>query len=249
MSEPQKRFVKQPAGVLLCEMPGLVEALAAAEHRQFITRENSLLGLTYDLCGERVRTMTIADYVVLERTQSPFIRRIEPSRYDVAMFLWVMSPQFKLWSDGIGWRGLFPSLEPLAAFFHGLKIKWKFLRDCPKSSEQVVLKAFEYIDEMFYDAPPSVSGGGESCLSYLTGWFDALQSEYHFPSEAIWKMGLPELFQRLNAIRQRHNPNMPTFNKKTDELKMWVVNGLREKRFTLDELRDGKVAFPKPSNN
>jgi hypothetical protein len=97
---------------------------------------------------------------------------------------------------------------------------------------------------MFLDSPPSVANGSESCLSYLTGWFDSLQSEYRFTKDEVWTTGLPELFQRLNAIRQRRNPGVPAFNRKTDSVKAFVIRGLRNKEFTLDDLKAGKVVIP-----
>lgn len=119
----------------------------------------------------------------------------------------------------------------------------------PESTEPVAVKCFEYIDTMFYDSPPALAGGHESCLSYLTGWFDAIQSEYNFSSEIVWSMGLPELFQRLNAIRQRNNPQVPQFNKGTDEVKLFILRGLRSKEFSMDDLKSGRVKIPKLSNN
>lgn len=211
-----------------------------AKQKQFRTREDSLLGLTYDLCGMKVRTMTIRDYVLLDRMESPFIHRIEPNEKDLALFLWLLSPQFKKWCN----RKWFSFLQPVAAFLHGRKVKRKFCRNIPESSEPIVLKCFEYIETMFFDSPPSLRGGGESCTSYLTGWFDSLQSEYKYTDVEIWSKGLPELFQRLNAIRQRNNPNVPSFNKQTDNVKAFVLLGLRRKEFTMEDLAQGRVKFP-----
>ncbi len=230
---------KPAPGVSLFDIPGVREALASAKQKQFVTRENSLLNLTYDICGFRIRTMTVQDYVILDRMTSPFLSRAEPTLDDLAMFLWVMSVGFPSRSQGAkAW------LQPIAAFLHGRKVRARFGKGMPETSEPAVVACFGYIETMFYDAPPSMSSGGESCLSYLTGWFDAIQSEYKFPSEAVWAMGLPELFQRLNAIRQRNNPSVPTFNKGTDSVKLFILRGLRSKAFTLQDLSAGKVQIP-----
>ncbi len=214
--------------------------MARAKHKQFITRENSLLGLTYDLCGMTVRTMTIQDYVLLDRHACPFIHRVEPTAKDLALFLWILSPQFERWCN----RRWFAFLQPVAAFLHGWKVRRRFCKNIPESSEPIVLKCFEYIETMFFDSPPALRGGGESCTSYLTGWFDSLQSEYKYTDEQVWSKGLPELFQRLNAIRQRLNPSVPNFNKNTDDVKAFVLRGLRSKEFTMDDLAEGRVKFP-----
>lgn len=230
-------------------IPGLNESLAIARHKQFITRENSLLNLPYDICGIKVRTMTILDYILLERSHSPFISRQEPTLEEIAFFLWALSPEFISYTGRTGWRGWLYFLEPVEAFFHGRKVKRMFGLNMPASSEPAVVKSFEYIDTMFYDSPPALASGQESCLGYLTGWFDAMQSEYHFSSEQVWSMGLPELFQRLNAIRQRNNPNVPQFNKDTDDVKLFILRGLRSKEFTIDDLSSGKVRLPNSANN
>jgi hypothetical protein len=243
MNEKQKRFPprqKRPPGILFSDVPGLMAALNQAREEQFLTRENSLLGLTYDLCGMTLRTMTVRDYVLLERFKSPFTNRLCPTDKDLALFLWVLSPQFQKWCD----RKFFGWLQPVAAFLHGWKVKRRYCRNMPESSEPIAVKCFEYIDTMFFDAPPAMRGGGVSCLSYLTGWFDALQSEYTMSNDDVWNMGLPELFQRLNAIRQRKNPEVPSFNKGTDNVQLWLITGLREKQFTEAELRAGKVKIP-----
>lgn len=229
---------------MLCEFPAVVEALQRARVRELRTRENSLLDLPYDICGMKIRTMTVLDYVLLDRNACPFIRRLEPSLDDLAFFIWALSPQFLKWTERTGWRRWLPFLERLDAFFHGRKVKRLFGKNMPASSEPAVVAAFEYIGVMFYDSPPALVGGGQSCLSYLTGWFDEVQSQYHFPSDLVWKMGLPELFQRLKAIRQRTNPGVPQFNKDTDEVNLFILRGLRAKEFTLDDLAAGKVKLP-----
>lgn len=225
---------------MLSDIPGIMAAMATAQAEQFRTRENSLLGLTYDVCGMTLRTMTVRDYVLLERFKSPFTNRLCPTDKDLALFLWVLSPQFPRWCN----RKLFAFLQPAAAFLHGRKVLRKYCRNMPESSEPIAVKCFEYIETMFFDAPPAMRGGGVSCLSYLTGWFDSLQSEYHCSNEDVWNMGLPELFQRLNAIRQRKHPEVPTFNKSTDNIQLWLIRGLREKQFTEADLRAGKVKIP-----
>ena len=234
----------QLRSLALFEIKGMAEALSSARQHQLITRENSLLNLTYDLCGVTVRTMTIRDYVLLERIGCPFLSRLEPDMESIAMFLWVLSEQFQKWADAAGWRGLVPTFQPVAAFVHARKIRRKFGKSIPETSEAVVVKAFEYIDTMFFDSPPALGNGQESCLSYLTGWFDAIQSEYKFSSEQVWSMGLPELFQRLNAIHLRKSSHVPQFNKGTDSIKLFILRGLRTKEFTLEDLAQGRVKIP-----
>jgi hypothetical protein len=154
---------------------------------------------------------------------------------DLAFFLWFMSPKFKKYED----RNL---IRPLVAFLHSSKVGKKFGGNIPETSEPAVVRCFEYIDTMFFDSPPTaVQKGRESCICFLTNWFDIIQSEYHFSHEVMWNMGLPELFQRLAAIRLRNNPELAAANKNTDDIKAFIVRGLRNGQFTEDDLRSGKV--------
>jgi hypothetical protein len=236
--------IERKESISLNSIPGLPEAMESARKSQFKTRETALLGLSDNLCGFKVRTMKVIDYVLLERGNSPFLNRTEPTMADLSFFLWELSPQYGLWRCGSGWRGLVSPLQPVAAFFYARKANRAFGKNIPDSSEQVVLECFKYVNSMFFDAPASVSGCSESCTCYLTGWFDILQSEYGMTTDEIWEMGLPELFQRLKAITYRKNPTMPQFNKTTDGVRDFVVRGLREKKFTFEDLKNGKVEIP-----
>jgi hypothetical protein len=225
----------------LKDIPGLPEALSKARRKQADIRESAMLNLSHNICGFTVRAMTVKDYVLLDKVGSPFISRVEPTMEDLGLFLWILSPQFLKLSNRSGWIGL---LQPVAAFLYARKVNKAFGHNIPESSESAVVHCFGYIDKMFFDSPACIAKGGESCLSYLTSWFDSIQSEYHIPTEEVWGMTLPELFQRLAAIRQRHNPQSPTFNKETDAVKLWILRGLRSKEFSLDDLKGGRVIIP-----
>lgn len=214
----------------LDQIPGLQEVMVEARNKQFKTRENGWLGLSHDVCGFKIRTMTVLDYVLLERSGSPFIHRAEPTMSELALFLWILSEKFDSGKS-----------QKIAAFIHGMKVRRKLGKNIPESSEPAVKKCFEYISEMFFDAPASIGSGSESCLTYLAGWFDTLQSEYNCPEESIWRMGIPRLFQSLKAISHRRNPSQPSFNQKTDSVKLFILRGLAEKRFTIEDLKSGKV--------
>ena len=225
----------------LIDIPGLTSVLAQARRKQSLARESAMLNMSHDICGLTVRAMTVRDYVLLDKIGCPFISRVEPTMEDLGLFLWILSPQFSRWVKRSGWSGL---LQPVAAFFYARKVNKAFGCNIPETSEPAVIACFGYIDKMFMDSPACIAGGSESCLSYLTTWFDAIQSEYHIPTSEVWEMSMPELFQRLAAIRQRHNPQTPTFNKETDAVKLWILRGLRSKEFSLEDLKGGRVALP-----
>lgn len=226
-------------------MPGMTEAIAQARTMQNRQRESAMLNLNHDLCGITVRTMTIQDYVSLDRFECPFFYRVEPSVDDLCFFLWVLSPQYAAWSNLVGWRKYFSWLQGIQCRLFGWKVRRKFCRKIPEDSERIVLKCFEYIETMFTDAPPALKAGGESCLAYLTGWFDQIQREYSMPTAEVWQMSLPELFQRLAAIRQREHPEIPVFNRLEDKVKIFVLRGLRAGAFTLEDLAANRVEFPR----
>ncbi len=189
------------------------------------------------------------DYLILERGASPFLYRREPTMGDLAFFLWVLSPSFGKWCSEIGWRKkwLLP-VQNFQAYLYGRKVRKILGFNIPASSEAAVIGCFEYVDKMFIDAPPAITKGGESCLCYLTAWFDAMRSEYHCSKEEVWKTTLPQLFQNLKAINQRRNPSAPSFNKHTDQLKYFILRGLRSKAFTMDDLKEGRINFDHVNN-
>lgn len=229
----------------LNEIPGYTAALQEARHNLATAREAAWLDLPMTIGGFAVRPMTVADFVLLDQRRSPFLFRTAPTLDDLKIFLWVLSPAFGRWLFGGSVRRQLPTLQHLQAFLHGQRVHRALGRAVPESSEPAVIEAFRYIEQMFLDAPAQAKGGGESCACYLGGWFDALQSEHHLRSEEIWRMPLPQMFQRLKAITRRHSPNVPEFNAYVDRLNGYVLTGLRENRFTVEDLMAGKVELPK----
>lgn len=113
----------------------------------------------------------------------------------------------------------------------------------PGSSEPVVKSCFEYVEEMFLDAPPTAAGKGrESGVHYVTYWNDLLRSEYHCTKEEIWQTTLPQMFSLIKSINARNNPNVPTFNKKTDDVNLRILRALRG-GMTMEDLKAGKLKF------
>lgn len=232
MSEP----TKTAPGLPLKDIPGFAAAVQNEATKQFRSRENAWLDLTHDICGMRIRVMTIRDYVLLDRIESPFLFRIAPTVQDLTMFLWILSPQFQSIQR---WPGI---VQHIAAFLHAKTVKRKFGRNVPESSDEACKAAFKYVDEMFADAPPYVDRNhGESSLCYLTHWYDIVMSEYTITEKEFWSLQIPKLFQLIAAIARRNNPHMPQFNKGPDAIKARLLRGLREKQFSLDDLKAGRV--------
>lgn len=221
-------------GISFQQIHGLREAIDKATAEQESKRERAWKNLTYDFFGFRVRTMTVLDYTLLDHFRSPFLYRTIPQLCDLDFFLWRLSPECQKWdARKLDW------FSRISAFFFSRKIKRIFNQE---RFEQVIKLAFDYVDDMFLDAPPSGSKHGIS-QCYLASWFDLLQSEHHMTDEQIWLMPLPQLFQRIRAIQIRKGINVPKPNRMEEEVTHWIASGIASGRFTYDDLRSGRVKF------
>lgn len=225
------------ACLLLNDIPGFREALSASRSDEYRTREDAWTDPVGNVCGFKIRPIRVRDYVLLVKLRSPFISRREPTKHDLGLFLWMLSPGYDKWL--FGWRR-FTGLRGLAARWHGLRVHWRFCRDMPASSEPAVVECFKFVEKMFLDSPPSVASGRESGLHFITGWMDRIRAEYHASEEEVWLMSLPKLFSLLKAINQRTNPEMPNFDQKSDRVKIAILRALRQ-GLTLDDLKAGKL--------
>jgi len=248
----------------LRDIPGLSELLEQGREVETETREDAWLGITRVIAGKRVRVMTVQDYTALLQFASPLLQRRLPTPDELAFFLWVLSPEIELWNEQRGWRkwGCFARLERWQSRRHGRAVRsvlqlkeleeqeaqWRSKSKLPFTLPDeapftiAVNQAFKYVNELFLDRPPGLKKEhGRSGLCYLTSWFDILQSEYHMPEEAIWRMKIPVLFARLKAIQARHNAKVPDFHADCDKILQRLMQGLREAKYTEDDLRAGRV--------
>jgi len=258
----------------LNKIPGYHDALHRAQREEFKTRECNWFGLVGSIAGCKVRVMTVRDYVALMHSQSPFIVKTEPTFEHLGEFLWYLSPEIERWHNRIGWRkswivgcrwSLFSierwqirmfskrlrrrlgitKLENAARAFQRANPGQTFPLPDDCAFVKAMVAAFEYVERMFIDRPAGIAkNGADSGLLYLTSWFDAIQSEYKKTDEEVWRMPLPQLFARLKAMHQRHNPSEPDFNARQDALKAQIIrSGLN-----LEELLKGKLSLDsKPS--
>ena len=230
-------------GMALNRIPGYLEAIAKAKAKQNRARENAWKNLPVEIFGFKVRIMTVQDYVILDHFGSPFINRQEPQLCDIAWLFWVLSPNCSIWNNGHGWRKPWLSFfRTLETFLYTRRVERK-LRRHPDKFESVVKEIFDYVENVFMDSPPAVQKQNSSGISYLTHWFDLLQGENHLTMDEIWRMSLPQLFQRTLSIYQRKGIKVPVFNVVEDKVKQWVQQGIAQRRFTFDDLAEGKVKF------
>lgn len=248
----------------LKDIPGLSEMLAETREIETATREEAWIGMTRRIAGERIRVMTVRDYTALLQFESPMVQRALPTPAEFAFFLWVLSPEMERWHNQSGWRRwqCFARLQQWQSKRHGRRVRAALQLDELKRQESdwhqksklpftlpddapfaiAIKEAFAYIDEMFQDKPAGLKKEtGKSGLCYLTSWFDLLQSEYHLPTYEIWAMRIPVLFGRLKAIQMRHNHKAPEFNVDRDKILQNIMAGLNQKKYTMQDLRGGRV--------
>ena len=266
MPEPQPiQRTPPPAGITLREIAGLADILESAQEIETATREDAWLGITQVIGGARLRIMTVRDYTALLQFQNPLLSRTLPAPAELSFFLWVLSPEMEHWYEPQGWRKLpfmgrvqqwqsrrhgrrvrealqLASLERSETDWHAKAPAVPFVAPDDHPFTLATRAAFKYVDALFLDRPASLKRDtGKSGLCYLTSWFDLLQSEYHLPTEEIWRMKIPVLFSRIKAIQMRRNRNLPEFNVDRDKIMQNIMQGLRLKKYTEDDLRAGRV--------
>lgn len=239
------------------EIKGLPELLTRAKQAETVNREDAWLASTYVVAGQRIRTMTVDDFVALLQFQSPLLSRRLPNPDELIFFLWILSPENLRFRDSrwlapfAAWRARRFS-KHLAAILD-LKAVDRCQREAAVKGERYELPedsplakaiegAFKYVDLVFMDRPPGLKQNGlDAGLCYLTSWFDAMQSEYPLPTAEVWKMALPVLFARLKAIQFRKIERLPQFNANRDKIMADIAHGLNSKLYTEDDLKEGRV--------
>lgn len=254
----------------LSQIPGWTQAVNRARDDEFRSREDGWVSVTHQIGGIRVRTMTVRDYLGLLRLHCPLLVRVEPTAEELAVFLWLLSPEINRWHDAVGWRKawlvgcrwpLF-SVERWQAWLGGRKIRRKlgvakiereaaawaktnrgqpYIIPTDSPLHQAMVGAFRYVDEMFLDRPPGLAKEGVGAgVHYLASWFDAIQHEHGLGTEEIWRMPIPQLFGRLKAIAARNSPHDTSFNARQDALVSKLQAALQSDSTTVDEVLSGR---------
>lgn len=239
------------------EIKGLPKLLAQAKQAETVNREDAWLSTTYVVAGERIRTMAVEDFTILLQFNSPILSRRLPTPGELVFFIWSLTPEclrlrekrvpefWRRWRTNRFGRGVRKRMD--IAGFEAAKLEAEANGEAYTLPDNhpfagAIQQAFKYIDLVFMDKPPGLSRNGvDSGLCYLTAWFDAMQSEYHLPTEEIWKMELPVLFARMKAMQYRKLKQVPGFNAQQDKVLRKIMDGLRDKQFTEDDLREGRV--------
>lgn len=105
------------------------------------------------------------------------------------------------------------------------------------------MRCFEYVDAMLADFPAG-NGKGESCVSFVAYWCHEMRkAPYHCTKAEVLAMPLPELFQCLRLLKQDRNPGAPESNRQTDEAINKILIGLKEGKFSADDVKEGRIKF------
>lgn len=216
-------------------IPAVREAIKRQTENQTTSREKAFLGRSHMILSIRIRTMSVMDFSILSHLRSPFLTRTNPSLVDLSMFLWVLTAAHRWWRTS----GRF--LPGWCEAIHA----WLFAKRCRRlAPEQAALACFDYVDEMFADIPASANtsspGASVSCVA---GWCGMMRSIMHCESEAeVLDMPLPKLFQYLRTAKQLNNPGALEGNRKVDGISNRIVRDLRDKIYTIEDLREGRVS-------
>jgi len=190
------------------DIPGYREAIAE-EARE---RERNFIGFSHDICGVKVRSMTVLDFIVLDSMESAFIKRTIPTLGDLTKFLWYLSIDFDSLPAGLR--------RSWAAFRFGRRVRRLDVVDA-------AVRGFAYVDAMFADMPGG-KDGGEPFASWLAVWTDLIRSEYKCSRDDVLSMTLPEFFQSVRCIHKRANPKTAFANRKADAICDGFMRGLND---------------------
>jgi hypothetical protein len=218
--------------VNLDSIPAVRAAKAERRERQASSRERAFLGRTHDVCGIKIRAMSVGDFAILAHIKNPLLQRANPNIIQLTMFLWVLSPAHLWWRENVWAPGWMQAVHA-----------WLYAKRCRGiDPEEALLKCVAFVDEMFSDRLSTAGRTEDASVSCEAAWCHAMRSAYGNCSEReVLRMPLPKLFQYLRAIRREKNPEAKDCNRLTDEVANVIMRDLKEKKYTLEELRDGKA--------
>lgn len=164
--------------------------LRVAVKRENDVRDASFLDLTTNICGVEIRQMTPRDLIILDGIGNPLVSGRIPTVEQLAQFLWLLSPKFKLNSKWAQWR--------FGASIRNLNYI------------EAVQACHKYLNETFQDSPAS---SGRHTMPYAS-WCAHLIVDLGSPADAqkILNTPLRQLFQFRNVIRRRNDPDCPMHN-------------------------------------
>lgn len=185
-------------------------------------RDSAFLDINEDISGIPVKPLTIDHLIILDAVKSPFTvygKEVTPEQ--IAIFLWIVSPQFRVFSDDPKQCRIDQAVH--RAYIKSLR-KVKF--------DEVFAGIMAYLDAAFFDRP---KGGSISKASYCS-WIASIVSIVHektgWPPEKVRSIPLKQVWQFVRAATTgtQFNPS--------DRIRSeW-----------LEKLNRGEITLAQPSN-
>lgn len=211
---------------LLDQIPGYREAI----ENETRAREEAFIDSPEFICGIEVLPLTLQRYALLNGIGSPFLCAVrEPDATDMALFLWVLSPQY---DRAMRLRG---ALEMLSARLGALAFWWvryRFIRRLRQLNAMKLRRAIQaYLDAAFLDAP---GGGGKQRAagywSVLAKLIADIASEFNWSEQEIGNVRLSRLWQYYRILQKRHNSDLILFNPSDRIRGAWLAAQQPQKR-------------------
>ncbi len=185
-------------------IPGYAEALDWEAR----TREEAFLGHAPPIRGVPVRPLTLRRLLYLLQGQSVFLTGSHqaPDAADVALFLWVCSPDFR--ADDPTAQAVF--IAQLAAGEHAGAVG-NIVAACEEISE--------YLDASFGDSPAAQSdrreGGKMPITSFAAALVHPFAETYGWTVDAVLDTPLSVLYQMLRRITLSRDPKAVFISKRS----------------------------------
>jgi len=189
----------------VAQIPGYAEAV----EREQSDRDAAFVLDRDQIEGIEVVPMTARHFLILDGCASPFLCGGLPSPADVGVFLWVMSPGFKI--------GDTAARDPFLATIRGV------------AYAQAALSIREFVEDALADAPAAEGGGHRrQVVSWVAHYVDLLAREYHWSEAEILGLPLKRMFQYVRKIQGRSD-DRAIFINRSDELRAAWLREQNEK--------------------
>lgn len=127
--------------------------------------------------------MTLRQYFTLHGIGSPFIHSTDFTPEDIAIFLWVMSPEY-----------VPCKIEKKEFFKRAIKVK----------IIDAIDEITKFLEMTFADADTSSEGDPSKYASFLAYQIDLFAKEYSWQIDYILELPLRQIFQLNSAIGERY---------------------------------------------
>ncbi len=155
------------------------ELLQDAERVQ----EEAWLNFPVEIDGLEIVQMSLRHYFILIGLDSPFLKSQPFTIADIGVFLWVLSPDFKL----------------------GEKHRDEFCKKVARLNVARAVSQIEtYLEETFFDADTAEVKAKKRYANFVAYQIDTYAKEYGWSAEYILDLPLRQIFQLNSAIAERY---------------------------------------------